>query len=754
MAQWQELLKLDSSMQSQVCRLYEGKFPREIRHYLSDWIERQSWEVAASDEATARNVLQALVVKLEELRNESVHNNNVLTGPDYSAMKDFVLNHFEARPLALAEILNECLREEKSILTSCLKDQHCGIEEQKKKDLDNKVKELIRQTWENEQEIKSLEALNEKLAYIQRTWENRVEKVNGLSHDVVQQECLKQTNFIMQTKQVVVDQIVRSVNLATQIVQTLISVELPEWKRKQQMSCIGNPVNTSLCQLEKWFSSVGEMLLQILQQLKKLQEQSSRVQTTEVSNMADVLQQINSFSTALLTKLLENALVMEKQPTMTHFPHRPCILKTKVGFAVTLRFLVNLPMFKCLLKVKPVFDKDVEEVKTMKGFRQFVFSENTSKFLDVFTPNGGLVAEFGHLSIKKGSKFRVNGSNESLIGVTEELHVIKFVSSLQMPGLECHIEASSLPVVVVSSTAQAPSAWATIMWYNLFSVTQPTSLSVFVDPPPLSWESLSQALSWQFISAGGRGLNQDQLSELKLKVVDDPDDFVYWKKFAKNDGPWIWIDGILDLIQKHLKDIWRDGCVMGFVNKVKTRQLLQNKESGNFLLRFSESNREGAISFSWVEHSNGEVNVHAVEPYTKKELSAMSLPDIIYHYSLRAQQRRTTNPLVYLYPDRPKDSVFGPYYTTQEVAAPINKDGYVNRKLISVSDCPTPPPSPQPETHMDMEPDLLKAPPSVSSEELLEWFPDGLDPIPSTSLPPIEQIFPQLINYENSNFDL
>lgn len=71
--------------------------------------------------------------------------------------------------------------------------------------------------------------------------------------------------------------------------------------------------------------------------------------------------------------------------------------------------------------------------------------------------------------------------------------------------------------------------------------------------------------------------------------VDDPDDLISWKKFSQvrrhtdgytilttlvclchhvesffslceqKDNHWIWIDGILDLIKKHLVDIWRDG---------------------------------------------------------------------------------------------------------------------------------------------------------------------------------------------------
>lgn len=54
--------------------------------------------------------------------------------------------------------------------------------------------------------------------------------------------------------------------------------------------------------------------------------------------------------------------------------------------------------------------------------------------------------------------------------------------------------------------------------------------------------------------------------------------------------------------------------------------------------------------------------MHAVEPYTKKELLAMPLPDIIYLYSLKGQGDKFRNPLIYLYPDIPKDTAFGPYY--------------------------------------------------------------------------------------------
>ncbi|KAF3842771.1 hypothetical protein F7725_001620 [Dissostichus mawsoni] len=673
---------------ARVSQLYEGRFPREIRHYLCVLIESLDWDLAAGDKNAASTCFHALMEDLQEQLIRSVQENILLQGPDYTGMKDYLLKNFEYKPLNLAVILSECLKEEQKIKASASEVQACGSldmdQKWKWRDMDNKVNELKRLIMEVKKEMKSLEILNDNLDFIQKTWQNKVEQDIGLaqSHAVVEEKCHKRTNFIIQTKQVVLQEIVNILNLAQPIVATLTEVELPEWRLRQQLACIGSPANTCLDHLQKWFTAVAEVLL--------------RNQTL-----------------SLFTQLLANALVVEKQPIMLRLPQRPLILKTGVRFSVRVRFLANLPEFKYLLKVKPVFDK----------FRHFDFNRDECKVLDVDSPNGDLVTEFGHMSLKE-IKGRAKGSIESRLAVTEELHIIKFVTQFRHAGLELNIEASTLPVVVISATTQVSSAWASIMWNNMLSTGDSRNLQLFVDPPPLTWEQLSQVLSWQFLCTGKRELDENQLSVLRDKIVDDPDDLVYWSKFSKNENAWLWIDGILDLIKKHLVDLWRDGSIMGFISRERTAELLKEKQTGTFLLRFSESKTNGAISFSWVDNSNGAPFVHSIDPYTKDELEKTSLPDYINTYSLRGRQSRHTNPLLYLYPDIPKDTAFGHYFTNTAEKM-LGEDGYVPRKRVDFSDNPTPPPSPPREHNTDMDMDMDMGMDLEVQELIQELFADS-----------------------------
>lgn len=90
--------------------------------------------------------------------------------------------------------------------------------------------------------------------------------------------------------------------------------------------------------------------------------------------------------------------------------------------------------------------------------------------------------------------------------------------------------------------------------------------------------------------------------------------------------------------------------------------------------------------------SSAEPQFHSVEPYTKKELSAVTFPDIIRNYKVMAAENIPENPLRFLYPNIPKDNAFGKYYSRpKEAPEPMDLDGpkgtgYIKTELISVSE--------------------------------------------------------------------
>ncbi|KAG7240505.1 hypothetical protein INR49_026789 [Caranx melampygus] len=675
MAQWQELLRLNL-IQDHLSEIYETKFPRHIRHCLRVWTRQLRMKF--------KQVLASMLFCCFWNNSGTLLLNRSMSSGTRFPRDEGPPRNFQANPLNLAIILSECLQKEKKVLASASEKQSGGSPavDQSWRELDIRIHEVKRQTKEVKREIKSLEVLYDNHDFILKTWQNK-----GV---------------------VVLQQIVKILKQAEQMVAALTEVQLPEWKRRQQGACIGGPFDTCLDNLQKWFTAVAEVLMQVHQGLQKLQEQNQKYKS---NNTSGLYQETEKSALLLLRKLLTSALVVEKQPVMASLTHRPLILKIGVRFTAGVRFLVNLPELKCLLKVQPVFDKDLEENTTVSGPRHFEFSRDNSKVLDVDSPGGGLVAEFAHMSLKEKqqSKVRAKGpcQSQSRLGVTEELHIIKFVTVYQHAGVTCDIEASSLPVVVISSTSQVPSAWASVMWCNMLSTSEPRNLSLFADPSPLTWQQLSQVLSWQFLSVGQRGLDENQLSMLRGKFVDDSADLIHWCKFSKSDSPWFWIDGILDLIRKHLVDLWRDGCIMGFVSRKTTKKLLEEKQTGTFLLRFSESIQDGAITFSWVEHANDGTHVHSVEPYSKKDLLNLSLPDIIYIYSLKSEGNTTRNPLLYLYPDIHKNTAFGRYCTLSEMEVLKNLNGYLRRNHNFSVD-PTPPSPPPQEIHMDTEADSVR----------------------------------------------
>ncbi|CAM5089745.1 unnamed protein product [Natator depressus] len=711
MTQWYQLQQLDSKFLEQVHQLYDDSFPMEIRQYLAQWLENQDWEHAANNVSFATVLFHDLLSQLDDQFSRFLIENNFLLQHNIRKSKRNLQDHFQEDPIQMAMTIFNCLKEERKILSSAqLSDQmqvgniQNTVMLDKQKELDMKVRSVKNNVVEVEQDIKTLEDVQDEYDFKCKTLQNRENEPNGVAQDEYKKEqLLLQKMFLtldLKRKEVVT-KIINLLNISEHTQSALINEELVEWKHRQQIACIGGPPNACLDQLQNWFTIVAESLQQVRQQLKKLEELEQKF-TYEPDPITKNKQVLQDRTCNLFKQLIQSSFVVERQPCMPTHPQRPLVLKTGVQFTVKLRLLVKLQELNYNLKVKVLFDKDVNEKNTVKGFRKFnILGTNTKVMNMEESTNGSLAAEFRHLQLKE-QKNTGSRTNEGPLIVTEELHSLSFETQLCQPGLVVDLETTSLPIVVISNVSQLPSGWASILWYNMLT-TEPKNLSFFLNPPCARWSQLSEVLSWQFSSVTKRGLHADQLSMLGEKLLGPTgggslDGLIPWTRFCKeniNDKNfpfWLWIEGILELIKKHLLCLWNDGCIMGFISKERERALLKDQRPGTFLLRFSESSREGAITFTWVEGSQNEPQFHSVEPYTKKELSAVTFPDIIRNYKVMAAENIPENPLSYLYPNIPKDNAFGKYYSRpKETSEPMDLDGpkgngYIKTELISVSE--------------------------------------------------------------------
>uniref|UniRef100_H3C088 Signal transducer and activator of transcription n=1 Tax=Tetraodon nigroviridis TaxID=99883 RepID=H3C088_TETNG len=728
MSQWGQLQMLDCKYLEQVDQLYDDTFPMDIRQYLSRWIESIDWETVAMQDSLAMVRFHDLLAQLDDQHSRFALENKFLLQHNIRKIKRNLQDRFQEDPVHMAMIISRNLKEEQRILDVAKSTEQEGVgvsstmvvEKQK---LDAKVKEMKDSVLMADQSIKNLEDQQDEYDFKINTLKNRENEMNGMTAKELEKEKLTVNRMCLELKakrQDAVLQLTDLLNVIQALLADLINEELPEWKQRQQIACIGGPPNACVDQLQNWFTAVAESLQQVRQHLKKLQELEQKL-TYESDPITQKKAFLEARALELLKNILSSSLVVERQPCMPTHPHRPLVLKTGVQFTVKLRFLVKLQEFNYQLKVKALFDKDVVE---KKGFRKFNILGTNTKVMNMEESNGSLAAEFRHLQLKE-QKVAGNRTNEGPLIVTEELHSLSFESELHLnqSGLSIKLEAISLPVIVISNVCQLPSAWASTLWYNMLT-TEPKNLKFFLNPPQAKWSQLSQVLSWQFSSITNRGLNQEQLNMLADKLLGakaqrNPEGLIPWTKFCKQSANekafpfWLWIEGILDVIKRHLLSLWNDGCIMGFISKEREKALLSDKCPGTFLLRFSESSKEGAITFTWVEHDIHYKPVfHSVEPYTKKELSAVSLPDIIRTYKVMAAENIPENPLRFLYPDIPKDKAFGKYYPKPseplELMDVENADnsGYIKTELISVSEVH---PSKLQDNMMPMSPDDYNA---------------------------------------------
>ncbi|XP_005796755.1 signal transducer and activator of transcription 3 isoform X1 [Xiphophorus maculatus] len=722
MAQWNQLQQLETRYLEQLYHLYSDSFPMELRQFLAPWIESQDWAYAANKESHATLVFHNLLGEIDQQYSRFLQENNVLYQHNLRRIKQHLQSKYLEKPMEIARIVARCLWEEQRLLqtaTSTTQDGQAAhptgtVVTEKQQILEHNLQDIRKRVQDMEQKMKMLENLQDDFDFNYKTLKSQGElsqDLNGNSQAAATRQKMAQLEQMLsaldQLRRQIVTEMGGLLTAMDYVQKNLTDEELADWKRRQQIACIGGPPNICLDRLETWITSLAESQLQIRQQIKKLEELQQKV-----SYKGDPIIQhrpaLEEKIVDLFRNLMKSAFVVERQPCMPMHPDRPLVIKTGVQFTTKVRLLVKFPELNYQLKIKVCIDKESGDVAAIRGSRKFnILGTNTKVMNMEESNNGSLSAEFKHLTLREqrcGNGGRTN-SDASLI-VTEELHLITFETEVYHQGLKIDLETHSLPVVVISNICQMPNAWASILWYNMLT-NHPKNVNFFTKPPVGTWDQVAEVLSWQFSSTTKRGLTIEQLTTLAEKLLGPCVNYsgcqITWAKFCKENMAgkgfsfWVWLDNIIDLVKKYILALWNEGYIMGFISKERERAILSPKPPGTFLLRFSESSKEGGITFTWVEKDiGGKTQIQSVEPYTKQQLSSMSFADIIMSYKIMDATNILVSPLVYLYPDIPKEEAFGKYCRPEAAHEPepagdstSTIQPYLKTKFICVTPCPS-----------------------------------------------------------------
>ncbi|RXM36129.1 Signal transducer and activator of transcription 3 [Acipenser ruthenus] len=627
MAQWNQLQQLDPRHLEQLYHLYSDSFPMELRQFLAPWIESQDWAFAANKESHATLVFHNLLGEIDQQYSRFLQENNVLYQHNLRRIKQHLQSKYLEKPMEIARIVARCLWEESRLLqtaTTATQDgqapHHTGtVVTEKQQMLEQHLQDVRKRVQDLEQKMKMLENLQDDFDFNYKTLKSQGE-IQDLNGNS-QAAATRQKMAQLEQMLTALDQLRRLLS-SVGVCLSRVLVLSPGPRR---------------------ITSLAESQLQTRQQIKKLEELQQKV-----SYKGDPIVQhrpvLEERIVELFRNLMKSAFVVERQPCMPMHPDRPLVIKTGVQFTTKVRLLVKFPELNYQLKIKVCIDKS----------RKFnILGTNTKVMNMEESNNGSLSAEFKHLTLREqrcGNGGRAN-SDASLI-VTEELHLITFETEVYHQGLKMDLE-----------------------------------------PPVGTWDQVAEVLSWQFSSTTKRGLSIEQLTTLAEKLLGQCVNYsgcqITWAKFCKENMAgkgfsfWVWLDNIIDLVKKYMLALWNEGYIMGFISKERERALLSTKPPGTFLLRFSESSKEGGITFTWVEKDiSGKTQIQSVEPYTKQQLNSMSFAEIIMGYKIMDATNILVSPLVYLYPEIPKEEAFGKYCRTENTEQPDFTEPVVVLKLL------------------------------------------------------------------------
>ncbi|KAI8778251.1 signal transducer and activator of transcription 5B-like isoform X1 [Biomphalaria glabrata] len=694
MSQWAKVQQSPNIFR-QMQQYYPPHFPMEVRYFLCQWIEEQQWDqIDESNHQYAELILNDMLTLLRQKAEELTSQEFFIIRMKLEESVQKLDSIVKTNPMEMVQVIKNCLAMEQKIIEQA---EQTTQQQQLNQDLPasdqqgtnekimNAIHELLQKTKVTENDSKNLQHKQESFIIRFSDCQRFTGQLQQLSQMPNSQEKINKEAQLRQQKEQIDFQLAQMaqeilhlrVALSKKYEVTIVHLqelqkeildnELISWKRRQQLAGNGLVMDsTSIDTLQNWCENLADLIWQNRQQIKKSTQLQQQLPIKFPDGEEDILPRLNDTITGLLSSLVTSTFIVEHQP--------PQVLKKDARFGAVVRLLVggklnvhmNPPQVKATIisenQAKDLLRNDVKAKNDTSGDIL-----NNTGIMEFQPGNGQLSISFRNMQLKKIKRADKKGSE----AVTEEKFCILFQSEFSVGGNELvfQVWTLSLPVVVTVHGNQECNATATVLWDNAFA--EPGRIPFNV-PDQVDWSHLADQLNMKFMSHTGKGLSATNLSYIASKLFGNKDSsMVSWTQFNKDTLSgrsftfWEWFYAIQKLTKEHLKDLWNDEAIIGFVSKNQAQDWLSNRPMGTFLLRFSDS-EIGGITIAWTGERQ---EVWNLAPFTSKDFHIRGLADRI----------KDLNSLVYLYPNKPKDSVFSKYYTS--TVEPVINDGYIRANL-------------------------------------------------------------------------
>ncbi|KAG5671135.1 hypothetical protein PVAND_001349 [Polypedilum vanderplanki] len=687
MSLWNQLVQLQPSVINHLTANYGDHFPIEIRQYLAEWLENRLIKTVPENEQSVECLI-FFEEFLQQLQKKASEMDNIAISFRLSEAARNIGQTYASDKLQLYKRLRQNLQYEENLLRNPRVYLRRDINREEYNELSQVLETLILKTREIENENRALKNGYERFylqyykvakknrqyeIWISQQPENRTEiEARRNEHNESVQQLL---NFLKHKKLSLIDKLKIVIAETDGVQNTVLEKYLHEWLLSQRSIAMGGFIKTSirLETIQKWCEYLAEILWTVREQVKILRNSSQQMfQVYNDQILCDTLHEIFETVTKLVEKLIIRSFIIEKQP--------PQVIGTRKKFESTVRLLIgnklNINMFNPQVTAKIISEKQAREIRiTNQCYEGCETIINNTGYMEYSETLKQMSLSFNNmiLPIMKKEMCKIRKERTGMESVSDKKFALLFQSTFSTGDMSFNVWAISLPIVVTSHTNQKPEALATITWDNAFSEI---NREPFVVPEKVPVTRFAEALNVIFRSKTDRNLTDENLHFLCEKVtrmklpMPLPDDVeVSWQMFCKDPLPnrafnfWTWFYETMELTKSFLSGPWKDGLIMGFVERESVERKLLHCQNGTFLLRFAESEL-GGVTIAVVQNNF----VTHIEPFTETVLKIRSLADAV----------RDIEGLTYLYPCKPINEAFKSHITPKSSAI---KGPYVKSEL-------------------------------------------------------------------------